>query len=463
MSTDTIADQSILQEADQAAEQIAAQQRAGGGETATPEQMRAANDLERGGAFDDAFAEAQKSVPKEFSGESGTENGGVIMPLEGAPKEEPAPKEEIAEAPLVEPVVTTEPAKPKSILDSVAATGETKPGVTPPADPYADVKLRSDASPKTRETFEQLKSVAKQREDAARAEAETVRKEAEELRLKLAEVEKRTVPPETEAELKELREFRAQYGAEHTPEFKAKFDGRINQNLESIYKQLSKHGLAETEVQKLRAFAPEDRNLAIENFLGKLPTADKRLIELKLADNLVAEEDRAKELASVRSKAQEFIQKEKTAPAEQAAQRFESVASILKPALAKVAWVHVKDIPANTPPEVKKELEAHNKFAAEVQEDLKYVLTNDTPEARAEAAIAVPYSKYLQRENAGLKSQLEAATKKLAAIDAASRTARTARSSASTVAPAPAAPKIEGDRDDHIDALFQEALTAQRR
>lgn len=463
IATAELVESSIVGEADALAEQAAAAQRSGGSGAATEAQMRAANDPERSGEFDANFDEALKSVPEEFKGTPGTENGGVVMPLEGAPKAEPKmePAPEAATTQETAPAAETPAAEEKkSLLDSVLAEPKAPAA---PADPYDGVKLRSDASPKTQETFAQLKTIAREREQAARAEAEATKKQLEELQAKQAELEKRTVPPETEQELKELREFRARYGAEQSPEFRQKYDGRVDSNYQAIFSKLKDHGLADTEIQKLQAFTPQDRDATIESFLAKLPSASRRFIELKLADNLNAVEEKAKALEEIKAKAAEIIQKEKTAPVEQAQERFVKTAAILKPALAKLPWVHVKDIPPNTPPEEAKAIEAHNQFAAVVQEDLKFVLQNDTPEARAEAAIAVPLARFYQRENQSLATKVAALEKELGAIKAASRTSRTARSSAPTTPTAAPAPKAPEDRDDAIDSIFNEVTGAARR
>lgn len=471
---DNPAENSILNAADAAAEAQAAALRNGGQQ---PENHRPEVDPAREADLDDVFNEVSKTQPPASDVELGRENNGVVMPIEGQPAaetaEEVAAREEAAEVQKQKAAdeaaatpKTDDTGKSKGLLDQVLAEESAKPG-TQAADPYGDVKLRSDASPKTRETFEQLKTIAKQREEAAIAKATEAQTKLDELSAKVAELEKKSLAPETEAELKELREFRAQYGAEHAPEFKQKYDGRIESNYASIYERLKVHGLRDTELQKLQSFSPAERDAAIENFLDQLSgsaegRASRRAIEAKLADNLNVSEERSKALAEIKGKAAEIVAKERSAPTEQKQQLFQETAALLKPALARLPWIHTKDIPANAPAEEKKALEAHNKFAAEVQESLKFVLTNDTPQARAESAIAVPLARHLQRENAQLTARAEAAEKKLAAIEAAGRTARTARSAASpNAAPAPSS-RVADDPSDALDQVFKEVQGARR-
>jgi hypothetical protein len=463
---ETAEEQNFLSDADAAAEAQAAALRNG---SPPPESRRIEVSVDREKDLDDVFSQVGESAGS--SGELGLDNGGVRMPLEGEP---PAPTaEEVKAREEAAAAKTTAAAADEAAAAAKASTGEkkglldsvlsdstaAKPDV--PADPYGEVKLRSDASPKTRETFEQLKTLAKQREETALAQATESKKALEELQAKVTELEKRSLAPETEAELKELREFRAQYGAEQTPEFRQKYDGRIDGNYSAIYERLGAHGLAASEIEKLKAFSLADRDAAIEGFLEKLDTdgrtrASRRFIELKLADNLNAAEERQKALSEIKGKAAEIVAKERTAPAEQAQQRLQDTAALLKPAIAKLPWFHLKDIPATASAEEKKTLEAHNKAAAEYQDGLKFVLTNDTPASRAEAAIAVPLALQLRRENASLIEKLAAVEKELGAIKAASRTARTARSSASpNGSPAPA-PKVNEESGDALDTIFKE-------
>lgn len=433
-------------------------------------------DSARESALDDAFAEASKKTgPAE--GELGFENGGVRPPVEGTPKDEDCPPG-AAEADAVEKAekdkadadkaeadrvaaekAGTPPAR-KSLLDDLAGT---QPGQqTPPADPY-DIKLRSDASPKTRETFEQLKTLAKQREEAAKTEATAAKQSLEELQTKVAELEKRTVPDEVQGELKELRAFRAQFDTANDPEFRKKYDTRVDQNYESIYNKLKYHQLPDAELAKLKAYSPDKRDAAIEKFLELLPQGDKKFIEAKLFDNVNVADERDRALQEARTKADELLAKRKGEPAQQIQQRDAAVANLLKPAVAKLDWLHKKDIPANAAPEDKKKLEAWNKSAENYVDSLRRAIVDDTPEVRAEAAIAVPLAFYFRSAYSEQKERADKLQAKLDSIGVASATSRTARSTASSGAALPAAPVNHASAEEALDALFEEATSGKKR
>lgn len=445
-----------LAAADQHAENLAAQQRANPGADIKP-----SFDDARGDALDNMLAEVQ-AAPSPEPGELGRENGGVREEVEGAPKGVVAESAAVSAATTSAQTAASSAAdnKPRGLLDDLLSNAPAaSAAVSSAADPYGEVKLRSDASPKTRETFEQLKNVAREREIALQKERDEIaaardalQKERDELAVKTAQV-----PPEILKELEEHRQFRVQFDVENTPEFKQKYDSRVNNNFEAIYSRLAQHGLPQTELERLKTFSIADRNNAIEGFLDKLPSESRRLIEAKLVDNVNALEERQTTLQSLRAKAPEILSQRQKNEAEALAKRDTEIANTIKPALATLPWIHIQEIPATAAPEERKRLEAENEFAATMQDALRTAITDDSPRTRAEAALAVPLARYYKRQFDAVSAQLKAATEKVAAIEKASNTSRTARTLAST-RPAPAPVNQQpSDPADALDALFQGA------
>lgn len=450
-----------LADADRAAEQLAAAQRANPGADIKP-----GFDDARGDALDQALSSV---LPNPETPELGRENGGVNTELEGAPKgvvtESAAASAAVtAAATSAETAASSAAAQPKSLLDDLL--GNTSAAVTAAtssaADPYGEIKLRSDASPKTRETFEQMRTLARERET-------TLQRERDEISTRLAEQEKLVkelqsktteLPEDIRAELEDHRKFRVQFDVENTPEFKTKFDSRINANYETIYSRLQQHGLPQTEVDKLKSFSPADRDAAIDTFLAKLPPESRRVIEAKLVDNVAAVEERTSNINLVRSKASEILVARQQKQAEALAQRDAEIASTIKPALAKLEWIHFKEVPANAAPEEKKRLEAHNAFAADLQDALRTAIIDDSPKTRAEAALAVPLARYYGKAYKDLQVAHDAALKKLKAIEDASSTSRTARTLANPRPAAAPAPKAPADSGDALDQLFNQAVAS---
>jgi hypothetical protein len=445
----------VLEQADRAAEALA---------RSSKESIRPEIDPAREQALDNAFAEVSGTAPagdaQTDPNQFGRENGGVRPPVEGTPAEETTPAAETKPAETPAPAAETKPAaeepKTKTLLDELIPDA-TKPAETKPStteDPY-NVKLRSDASPKTRETVEQLKTIAREREAAALKQAEEARAQVAEKEARIKELEAKTVPDEVQNELKELRQFRAQFDAERDPEFRQRFDSKVETNYSAIYAKLQQHGLPASEIEKLKGFSQSERDTAIERLASKLSGLDRRTVEAKLLDNVNIAEERQKALEDTRRKADEILKQKSQAPAEQAQKRVQEIATLVQPELARLPWIHAKEIPATAAPEEKKRLEADNARALELQEQLKTAIVDDSPVARARAALSVPLARHFSTAYAAEKARADALQAKLDAINQAGATSRTARTSAAvaaTRAPDPnAKPKEAGDA---IDDLF---------
>lgn len=465
--------EAIISAADQAAEAAAAAQRNGDSSVSVP---APAGSDESGGALDSLFNELGSAAPDTTGVELGRENNGVQLPIEGAPREQPA-------APSAAPA-SAEPATPaapaaepsKSLLDEIASTAA-KPIAEPAkpapasseADPYASHKLRSDASPKTQETFENLKRTAREREQRAIQEAEKIRTEKEQvaqqftqLQEQLKAMEQKAITPELENELKELRAFRVQFDVEHSPEFKTKFEQRVEKNYETIYERLKFHGLPESEVAKLKSFGTDDRDRNIESYLEKLPPADRRLIEAKLVDNAEAGQQRSQALQEARQNADKILSEQQQATLKDVERRDTEVAEVVKGVLPRLPWIHTREVAPTATPAERAEAEAANAYAKEMQGYLARALTDDTPARRAEAALAVPLARHLHKLTENLQKENEGLKKELESIRKASATARTARSAATPVAVVKQAAPLSQDSGSALDDLFREVQQQAR-
>lgn len=379
--------------------------------------------------------------------------------VEKAATAEAERKAEEARAKAAEAQPEEQPKK-KGPLDNLLAPDkpEAKPAAAP--DETDEIKLRSDASPKTRETFEQLKTTYKARVDVATQRANELEARVKELEGKIATVP--TVPPELEAEVKELRSFRAQFDTENDPTFKSKFDAKLEANYNDIYAKLTDHGLPAADLANLKGLPPAERDVEIDGLLTKLEKspASKRFIEAKLIDNQAVLDQRKKELAEARANADTILKQKAQEPQVNLQQRVEGIGKILKPIIANLPWMHTKDIPATAGPEEKKALEAANAFALETQGYLKTAVLDDSIESRANAAIALPLAHHYKAQLDILTPKYDAVVKELNAIKAASRTSRTAQTAAKP-APAGGQPaavdttKTSGDRVDDLFAQVQ--------
>ena len=456
---DDLNDSAFLQTADAAAESSARAQRAQAEFAERGSATSPSASLKPSVNLDESNSDFDKLVDSVVQDPNNPANALSDAPA-SKPKGETKPDEAPAK-PAEEAAPEATPAK-KGPLDDLLKQATAKPDEAPPAkpeDPYADHQLPATASVKARENFDRLKATAAADIKAAADERDAAVQRAKEFEAKLNEAQQTAgkLTPELEQELKELREHRALFDTERDPQFRQKFDSRIDRNYQGIYSELHRHGLPSAEIDKLKAFPKADRDRAIEGFLDKLEPADRRIIESKLVSNLGIEEERNTELSRVRTEAEQHIKSQREAPQQAAQQRADTIANLVGPQLKGLDWIYTKDIPAGTPPEVRKALEQHNELAAEMQSDLRSAITNDDPETRATAALSVPLAKWFARENAALKAQLKELSGKLERYSSASRTSRLAeRASVKSDTPKPAL-DLNQEGGDAVDNLFKTA------
>lgn len=332
---------------------------------------------------------------------------------------------------------------------------ETTPETPTEEDPYDKVKLRSDASEKTKNTFEELKRTAKDRELKARTEAEQARKELQELRAKVDELSKKTVPDNIEAELKELREFRATFDAERDPEFQQKFSSRLEQNNGMIFETLKRNGLKDDLVEQVKAMPYDQQVEQIARWAEKLSPRDKLLITARLADNENIESDRQSALREIKSKADQILAEKRNAPLRNQDQFVEEAVRTLKPVLPQIPFLHPKEAPANATPAIKAEIEKHNALAAESQKMLLTFLQDDSARTRSVLALAGILAPRYQAQLKEAEGRVKALEKELSSIREAGRLSKTTRSSATAERAAPRVDVFDTNAEDAMEEAWK--------
>lgn len=460
-----INDSSFLQSADQIAENAAKADRARA--TLAAQNSPIKSSVVSPQSTDKSFKEEnpEESLDKAFAEtqvKSEIPDPGAVTKAPGLEKLDPA-------APSEKPAEETEKADAAS-LDNLLAEAQATPAASEKkeepskGDAYEKHALAETASKKSRETFEQLKATARERENAAIARAEAAEaKLAETERVaKEAQAQVGKLTPEVEAELKELREHRAKFDREHDPEFRKRYDGKIGSNYDAIYGRLQSMGLPSTEIDKLKAFSPQVRKDNILNFLKVEGISEeaKLFIQSKLMSIASTEDDREQELFQAKATAEHSL-KERAVQASQAKEEANrSVAEKVKPHFEKLELFRVKPIPESTPPEKKKVLEAQNAVAEQRRRDLYNAIVNDDVETRATAALSVPLAAHFAAENKALRARLAEAEGKLEKITKASATSRLSERSG-TVQTKPAVVSLETNAGDEMDRLFNEATAGR--
>lgn len=406
----------------------------------------------------------------------GRENGGVKPALPGGPTD--VEKQAAADAKAAKDAADAEAAtkaaaeaeakkklaaekKPKGLLGDLVDGEESTetPAADDPTKAYDDIKLRPDASDKTKESFANQRARAIERETAVSTKLQAEQAKRLELETEITELKKTTgkLTPEVETELKELREFRAVHDVESRPEFREKYNARITANDDAIYTFFKAQQMPEERINQLKAL-PEDARLEYieKHVLPKLSTVQRRFVEAKLIDNVQVADERQKALAAARTDADKILAASREAPLQERIARDTAIANVVRQVLPKLPYLHEVEIPTTATPAEKAQLEARNKFALELQGNLKQGIIDDSPTVRAEAALAIPIAKYLSRELKTAVARAEAAEAKLAAIQKAGAVRRLGTSAAIPGAPAPVAPKLADASSDIVDRLFAE-------
>jgi hypothetical protein len=471
-----------LAAADAAAEKMLAESRSKNGNFRVDVSPDRENDL------DAAFAAVNGTDPKTgevAERELGLENGGVKRRLEGSPEpkqeteaektarefeEEKAAAEKAAgTAPAPAPTTPTPPpaapdGKParKGLLGEVLE--EKTPAGTEADDPkraYDDLKLRSDASEKTKESFEHQRARAIERETAVRTQLEERNRKLVELEAQITELSQKVgaLTPETESELKELREFRALHDVSARPEFRERYDSRIEANNAAIHALLKSENMSDENIAKFKRLPEEARDVYLEKHVyPNLTPGQRRTIEGKLIANTSLAEERAQALAAARTDSDKILSEQKEAPRKLQQERNTAIANHLKPYLPQLPYLHTRVVPPTATAAEKTEIEAHNKLAVELQDNLRTAILDDSPQTRAESALAVVVARGLSNQIKAIAAERDSLKARLAAIDKASATGgRLGRSAAPVQTNAPAKPaSVADDSGDVIDRLFNE-------
>lgn len=260
---------------------------------------------------------------------------------------------------------------------------------------FDEVKLRPDASQKTKDSFAKLKEISTAALRAANAEKLRLRQEYE---AKMTELQKNAAPktvvddPEVKKELEELRGFKATFDIENDPEFKKKIEAQMEvpkaANYEAIYGILKSYSLPDSELKALKEMSESERVANIAELVEKLPRVSKMQVEAKLLANLNLDDARAKAIAEARAEAAAKKAEFREAPEKT---REKEVAEVKTEAEKYRGHAVFKkhEIKADTPAEEKKRFEVENARIDSLAKVYEEAVNDATPAGRAENAFGV--------------------------------------------------------------------------
>jgi len=306
----------------------------------------------------------------------------------------------------------------KETTDEVVPVKETPAPSTPPADEFDAIALPPYTKPNTAKSFEQLKTAARTKLATVEAEREAFKKELEAAKSAAPVA---PVAAEVEKELKELREFRQKMDVEADPSFKD-FDAKIASNTEAIYSRMEAAGLDKSIIERVKALGGPGE-VDWDKVAAKLPGNFRRFLDAKIVDNEDLIDKKKAAIEAAKKNSTEFLKSRESQITGTAAERqAKTEAQIAELTPKALPWMVKKTAAADATPEVKAEIERHNKLVADVSKDLADAKADDSPEMRA--ILVLSYGQFrrgqidLAQERANSAALVDNHKKEIAAVNA---------------------------------------------
>lgn len=298
--------------------------------------------------------------------------------------------------------------KPAKDADKPAAKdGSGKPADKPDRkDELDDIQLPPGKSGATRESFEKLKTVSREKIAAAEKARDDAKAEAEELKKQLSA----GPDPTLVKELEEHRQWRAKIDVESSPEIKA-FSKRIETNEKIIVSKLKEAGMNDDQIKKAQEIGLKDLNW--EPIFAHLTPQAKNLIIAKLAENESATFDRDEALKQARGNIQEYLAQQDVNSKETMKREANELIAHTEAIIKGQDWFYKKEIPAGATAEQKATLEKHNKLAGEAVEMLKEAFGDRSIRMKAMLACGTIKALHLATQLEDAQAQIEALKKEL--------------------------------------------------
>lgn len=331
----------------------------------------------------------------------------------------------------------------KPVVDTKPVT-ETKPATGTPSDIFSDVQLPPNARPNSASAFATVK-------ERALTEIAAREKTIEDLKRNVAELDAKvkatpTIPPEVEAELTDLRQWRAKLDIDADPQFK-EFDKTIASTEEFIYAQLKRSPkVSDAMIEQIKGLGgPANVNLTRLFEHLQDPTL-QRIVESKVADIEVQKFTREQAIKATKANVQGYLKEREEKFKQAATGHNDATRKELEGIISKSSWFQKKQAKDDATPDERAQIDAANKVIDEVRQELELGLQDDSPRMRAIMLTGMAKCFWLQSANEAkeakikeLTSQVTDLTTKLNKVRASSTTRirdTAARDDAATAVPA---------------------------
>jgi predicted lactoylglutathione lyase len=347
---------------------------------------------------------------------------------------------------------------------------EGQPATEPKKDIFEDVHLPPGARPKSAEAFGQIKARAAQEISAREQQIEDLKKQVAERDEKL----KSPVPAETEAELKNLREFRAKFDIEVDPKFK-EFDAQVTKSEEFIYSLIGQNANLPKDTVELIKKHGGPANVKMEKIFEAMQDPQTaEIIKSQMSAAALAKFNKDQAIASAKKNVAGYIEERRKVAEQSATGHNEETRKEFDAITPKLPWFKKISPDAKASEPDKKAAEAHNAFVDDISGQVNAAMSDDSPHMRgvllagmAQLLFLQPRFQHIKEQNEGLKKQVEELSGKLEKFKGAS----VSRLDKSAAAKAGASDiKVEAQQDvfsikaaDSLDTIRNSILAEKAR
>lgn len=239
--------------------------------------------------------------------------------------------------------------------------------------------LPPNASVKSSDAFNAIKQKAAKEIQAREQQLTELRAKVEEL----SQAASKPLTKEVEEELNSLREFRAKLDVDLDPKFRA-YDAKLTEAHNFIYAQLKRSpNITDETIEQIKKLGGPDQ-VKMDPILETIGDATiRRLVEGKLAEVELTRYEKQTAVEAAKKNVREYMASREKELEQGGKAHTEATKKVVETLLPKITWLQPKKADANATAEAKKEVEAHNAYAAKVNSELAAALEDDTPEMRA--------------------------------------------------------------------------------
>jgi hypothetical protein len=276
--------------------------------------------------------------------------------------------------------------------------------------------LPQGAAPKSSEAFATVKLIAAR--EVAKVESELLKTKEELAAIKKSAANPTTEQLEKEKELAELREWRGKLDVDFDPKFK-EFDKTIESARDFIYAQLQKSPVVTPEIlSKIKQFGGPDKTNLSKVFEAMGDPTLQRVIESKVADILHARYNKEQAVQTAKQNFTEYAKARESELNQSVTGHVTQTKAQLDNMLPNLGWFKEKELAKDATPQVKADVEDHNKFVTELRPQLDAALADDSPAMRAILITGMAQLFNTQREKAKVDAQLAVITKERDSLQA---------------------------------------------